>query len=36
MIWTGAIPFLFVQLAVLALLILEPRLATWLPTFLPR
>jgi tripartite ATP-independent transporter DctM subunit len=36
MIWKGAIPFLLIQIAVLLLLILEPRLATWLPTFLPR
>jgi tripartite ATP-independent transporter DctM subunit len=36
MIWKGAVPFLFIQIAVLALLIHDPRLATWLPTFLPR
>ncbi|MGL4441759.1 MAG: TRAP transporter large permease subunit, partial [Bosea sp. (in: a-proteobacteria)] len=36
MIWKGALPFLAIQIVVMALLIAEPRLATWLPTFLPR
>ena len=35
MIWKGAIPFLIIQIAMLAVLIFIPELATWLPTFLP-
>jgi TRAP-type mannitol/chloroaromatic compound transport system permease large subunit len=35
-IWRGALPFLAIQLFVMLILILEPRLSTWLPSLLPR
>jgi TRAP-type mannitol/chloroaromatic compound transport system permease large subunit len=35
-IWRGALPFLAIQLLVMLILILEPRLSTWLPSLLPR
>lgn len=34
-IWRGAVPFLLVQLVVLAIVLAEPRLSTWLPSLLP-
>jgi tripartite ATP-independent transporter DctM subunit len=34
-IWKGAMPFLVIQAIVLAIVIAEPRLSTWLPTLLP-
>jgi tripartite ATP-independent transporter DctM subunit len=34
-IWRGAMPFLVIQAVVLAIVIAEPRLSTWLPTLLP-
>jgi TRAP-type mannitol/chloroaromatic compound transport system permease large subunit len=35
-IWRGALPFLAIQLVVMAILLIEPRLSTWLPGLLPR
>ncbi len=35
-IWRGALPFLAIQLVVMLILIIEPRLATWLPSLLPQ
>jgi TRAP-type mannitol/chloroaromatic compound transport system permease large subunit len=35
-IWRGALPFLAIQLVVMLILILEPRLSTWLPSLLPQ
>jgi TRAP-type mannitol/chloroaromatic compound transport system permease large subunit len=33
-IYKGVIPFIFLQLLMLVILALEPRLATWLPSWL--
>lgn len=34
-IWQGAMPFLLIQIVVLAIVVAVPALSTWLPTFLP-